>query len=145
MRYALLSGMPWAMSWCAVVPGARRRRTGGVGIGMAPCGRGSSSRASVYLLAFAVAAIGELVAKPARAAGVAVGVRRLGRRRRGALLRALTVVPGGLRLHGRLHGRGDLLVERPGMGLPLRLGLLQGALGLLLAGGEVGFAAVQDR
>src|SRR5215470_9630060 len=75
-------------------------------------------------LPFAVAAIGELVAKPAGAAGVAVvpahrdlvlgtparvvvvhagealGVRRLGRRRRGALRRALAVVPGGLRRHG---------------------------------------------
>src|SRR5262245_9770981 len=74
-----------------------------------------------YSLPFAVAAIGELVAKPAGAAGVAVvpahrglvlgtparvvvvrtgealGVRRLGRRRRGALLGVLTVVPGGLR------------------------------------------------
>src|SRR5262249_10012917 len=127
-----------------------------------------ASRAGVWLLAFAVAAIVELVANPAGAAGVAVvpahrdlvlgtparvvvvrageaiGCRRLGRRRRGALLRVLTVVPGGLRLHGRLDSRGDLLVERPGLGLTLLLGLLQGALGLLLAGGEVGFAAVQD-
>src|SRR5262249_11213132 len=126
------------------------------------------SRAGVSLFAFAVAAIGELVAKPAGAAGVAVvpahrdlvletparvvvvragealGVRRLGRRRRGALLRAWAVVPGGLRLHGGGHGRGDLLVERPGLGLTLLLGLLAGALGLLLTGGEVGFAAVQD-
>src|SRR5207248_9181687 len=119
------------------------------------------------LLAFAVTAIGELVAKPAGAAGVAlvpahrdlvlgtparvvvvrecgaICFRRLLRRRRGALLRVLTVVPGGLRLHGRLDGRGDLLVQRPGLGLTLLPGLLQGALGRLLAGGEVGFAAVQ--
>src|SRR5215467_3761673 len=119
-------------------------------------------------LAFAVATVSKLMAKPAGAAGVAVvpahrdlvretparvvvvrtgealGVRRLGRRRRGALLRALTVGPGGLRLQRRLDGRGDLLVERPGLGLTLLLGLLEGALGLLLAGGEVGFAAMQD-
>src|SRR5262249_61258492 len=69
-------------------------------------------------------------------AGEALGVRRLGRRRRGALLRAVAVVPGGLRLHGGRYGCGDLLVERPSLGLALLLGLLQGALGLLLAGGE---------
>src|SRR2546425_5884132 len=63
--------MPWAMSWCAVVPGARLRRTGGVCIGVAPWAR-CSSRAGVWLLAFAVAAIGELVAKPAGAAGVTI-------------------------------------------------------------------------
>src|SRR5712691_9632168 len=127
-----------------------------------------ASRAGVWLFAFAVAAIGELVAKPAGAAGVALmpahcelvrgtparvvvvragealGFRRLVRRRRGALLRAVAVVPGGLRLHGGGHGRGDLLVQRPDLGLTLLLGLLQGALGLLLAGGEVGFAAMQD-
>src|SRR4029450_8488950 len=121
-----------------------------------------------WLLAFAVAAIGELVAKPAGAAGIALvpaqrglvlgtparvvlvragealGVRRLGRRRRGMLLRAVAVVSGGLCPHGRLDGRGDLLVQRPGLGLTLHLGLLQDALGLLQAGGEVGFAAVQD-
>src|SRR5215475_7383545 len=34
--------MPWAMSWCAVVPGARRRRTGGVCIGVAPWEAGSA-------------------------------------------------------------------------------------------------------
>src|SRR5207249_11127267 len=28
--------MPWAMRWCAVVPGARLRRTGGVCIGVSP-------------------------------------------------------------------------------------------------------------
>src|SRR5262249_57510368 len=33
--------MPWAMSWCAVVPGARLRRTGGVCIGVSPYGRGA--------------------------------------------------------------------------------------------------------
>src|SRR5215468_1733401 len=127
-------------------------------------GEGGGPSPGSWLLAFAVAAIGELVAKPAGAAGVAVvpahrdlvlgtparvvvvragealGVRRLGRRCRGALLRVLTVVPGGLCLHGRLDGRGDLLVQRPGLGLTLLLVLLQGALGLLLAGGEVGFA-----
>src|SRR5712691_8252237 len=126
-----------------------------------------SSRAGVWLFAFAVAAIGELVAKPAGAAGVALvpahrdlvrgtparvvvvpegealGFRRLGRRR-GALLRALAVVPGGLRLQRRLHRRGDLLVERPGLHLLRLLGLLAAALGFLLAGGEIGFAAVQD-
>src|SRR5215468_6203989 len=114
-----------------------------------------------WLLAFAIRAIGELVAKPAGAAGVALvpahrdlvlgtparvvvvragealGVRRLGRRRRGALLRVLTVVAGGLRLHGGGHGCGDLLVERSGLGLALFLGLLAAALGLLLAGSEV--------
>src|SRR5215467_13314809 len=108
-----------------------------------------------------VAAIGELVAKPAGAAGVvlvpahrglvrgtparvvvvragkALCVWRLGRRCRGALLRVLTVVPGGLCLHGGCHGRGDLLVERPGLGLALLLDLLATVLGLLLAGGEV--------
>src|SRR5216684_8602412 len=91
-----------------------------------------SSRAGVSLFAFAIAAIGELVAKPAGAAGVAVVpahrdlvrgtparvvvvrageaicVRRLVRRRLGALLRAVAVVPRGLCLHGRLDGRGDL-------------------------------------
>src|SRR6266705_341889 len=89
-----------------------------------------ASRAGVWLLAFAVAAIGELVAKPAGAAGVAIvpahrdlvlgtparvvvvrtgealGFRRLGRRRRGALRRALAVVAGGLRLHGSRGRRG---------------------------------------
>src|SRR2546430_11599935 len=130
-------------------------------------GEGCGPSPSAWLLAFAVAPIGELVAKPAGAAGItlvpahrdlvlgtparivvvrageAICVRRLGRRRRGALLRALTIVPGGLRLHGGGHGRGDLLVERPGLGLALLLGLLQGALGLLLAGGGGGFAARQ--
>src|SRR5262249_46678557 len=110
-----------------------------------------ASRAGVSLFAFAIAAIGKLMAKPAGAAGIAVvpahrdlvletparvvvvragealGVRRLGRRR-GALLRAWAVVPGGLRLHGRLDGRGDLLVQRPGLGLPLLLGLLSDVL-----------------
>src|SRR5262245_2975065 len=119
-------------------------------------------------LPFAIAAIGELVAKPAGAAGVAVvpahrhlvrgtparvvvvragealGVRRLGRRRRGVLLRVVTIGPGGLRPHGRLDGRGDLLVQRPGLGLALLLGLLAAVLSLLLTGGQVGFAAVQD-
>src|SRR6266851_6897570 len=127
-----------------------------------------ASRAGVWLLAFAVAAIGELMAQPAGAAGIALvpahgdlmlgtparvvivrvgqalGFRRLGRRRRGALLRALAVGTGGLRLHGGGHGRGDLLVQRPGLGLALLLGLLTAALGLLLAGSEVGFAAVED-
>src|SRR5712691_6724474 len=131
-------------------------------------GEGCGPSPGSWLLAFAVAAIGELVAKPAGAAGVAVvpahrdlvrgtparvvvvragealGFRRLGRRRRGALLRAVAVVPGGLRLHSGLYGCGDLLVERPGLGLTLLLGLLAVALGLLLTGGEVGFAAVQD-
>src|SRR6266446_5405149 len=140
--------MPWAMSWCAVVPGARLRRTGDDCIGVAPWAR-CASRAGVWLPAFAVAAVGELVAKPAGAAGVAIVpahrdlvlgtparvvvvrageaicFRRLGRRRRGALLRALAVVPGGLRLQGGGYGRGDLLVERPGLGLTLLLGLLQ--------------------
>src|SRR5438128_5500507 len=84
-------------------------------------GEGGGPSPGSWLLAFAVAAIGELVAKPAGAAGIAVvpahrdlvrgtparvvvvragealGFRRLGRRRRGALLRVLTVVPGGLR------------------------------------------------
>src|SRR2546425_12867582 len=115
------------MSWCAVVPGGSARRTGGVCIGVAPWAR-CSSRASVWLLAFAVAAVGELVAKPAGAAGVALmpahrdlvlgtparvvvgrtgevlGFRRLVRRRRGAPLRALAVVAGGLRLHGSRDG-----------------------------------------
>jgi len=72
-----------------------------------------------------------------RASG-ALGVRRLGRRRRGARLRAVAVVTGGLRLHRGGHGRGDLLVQRPGLGLALLLSLLAAALGLLLAGGEVG-------
>ena len=76
-------------------------------------------------------------------AGGAIGFRRLGRRR-GALLRAVAVVPGGLRLHGGGHGRGDLLVERPGLGLALLLGLLAAALGLLLARGQVDFAAMQN-
>src|SRR2546428_1037954 len=71
----------------------------------------------------------------------AICFRRLVRRRRGALLRALAVVPGGLRLHGGRYGCGDLLVERPGLGLTLLLGLLAAALGLLLAGGGGGFAA----
>src|SRR5262249_60518657 len=35
--------MPWAMSWCAVVPGARLRRTGGVGIGVSPWEAGSAA------------------------------------------------------------------------------------------------------
>src|SRR5712691_3847837 len=127
-----------------------------------------ASRAGVWLFAFAVAAIGELVAKPAGAAGVALVpahrdlvrgtparvvvvpegealcFRRLGRRRRVAPLRALAVVAGGLRLHGSRDGRGDLLVEGPGLGLALLLSLLAAALGLLLTGGEVSFAAVQD-
>src|SRR5215831_14456116 len=104
-------------------------------------GEGCEPSPSSWLLAFAVAAIGELVAKPAGTAGVAVvpahrdlvrgtparvvvvpggealGVRRLGRRRRGALLGALPVVPGGLRLHDSGHGRGDLLVQRPDLDL----------------------------
>src|SRR5882672_12017915 len=95
-------------------------------------GEGGGPSPSVWLLAFAVAAIGELVTKPAGAAGVALvpahrdlvrgtparlvvvragealGFRRLGRRRRGVLLRAVAVVPGGLRLHGGGHGRGYL-------------------------------------
>src|SRR5262249_8588508 len=112
-------------------------------------------------LAFAVAAIGELVAKPAGAAGVAlvpahrdlvlvtparVGVIGGLQRWWGEWLpRAIPRgTRGGLGLHGGGHGGGDLLVERPGLGLTLLLGLLQGTLGLLLAGGEVGFAAVQD-
>src|SRR6266478_4607752 len=121
--------MPCAMSWCAVVPGARLRRSGGVCIGVAPWAR-CSSRAGVWLPAFAVAAVGELVAKPAGAAGVAImpphrdlvrgtparvlcvlggGERRV-RLRRGVL--ALAVGAGcRLRLHGRLHRRRDLLVK----------------------------------
>src|SRR2546426_11084452 len=121
--------IPCAMSWCAVVPGGSARRTGGVCIGVAPWAR-CSSRASVWLLAFAVAAIGELVAKPAGAAGVAlvpahrdlvlgtparilfmlrggergVFLRRGGRTRPIATRRRL-------RLHGRLYRRGDLLIE----------------------------------
>src|SRR5215510_2058310 len=87
-------------------------------------GEGGGPSPSAWLLAFAVAAIGELVAKPAGAAGVAlvpvhrdlvletparlVVVRagealcvwRLVRRRRGALLRAVVVVAEGLRPHG---------------------------------------------
>src|SRR5215831_19716897 len=35
--------MPWAMSWCAVVPGARLRRTGGVCIGVSPWEAGSAA------------------------------------------------------------------------------------------------------
>src|SRR5262252_6896502 len=35
--------MPWAISWCAVVPGARQRRTGGVGIGVSPWEAGSAA------------------------------------------------------------------------------------------------------
>src|SRR6266487_220330 len=121
-------------------------------------GEGGGPSPSAWLLAFAVAAIGELVAKPAGAAGIALvpahrdlvrgtpawvvvvrvgqalGFWRLGRR--GALLRAVAVGTGGLRLHGGRDGGGDLLVERPSLGLALRLGLL--------AGSEVGFAAVQD-
>src|SRR5262249_43305247 len=111
-------------------------------------GEGCGPSPSSWLLAFAVAAIGELVAKPAGAAGVAlvpahrdlmletparlvvvrageaIGFRRLGRRRCGALLRAVAVGTGGLCLHGGGHGRGDLLVQRPGLGLTLFLGLL---------------------
>src|SRR5712691_11248796 len=52
--------------------------------------------------------------------------------------------PVGLRLHGGRYGRGDLLVERPGLGLALLLGLLAAALSLLLAGGQVGFAGHHD-
>src|SRR4029453_14793058 len=87
-------------------------------------GEGGGPSPSSWLLAFAVAAIGELVAKPAGAAGIALvpghrglvlgpparlvvvragealGFRRLVRRRRGALLRAVVVVAGGLRPHG---------------------------------------------
>src|SRR5215470_16672195 len=116
-------------------------------------GEGCGPSPSSWLLAFAVAAIGELVAKPAGAAGVAVvpahrdlvletparivvvrageaiDFRRLVRRRRIAPRRALAVGTGGLRLHGGGHGRGDLLVERPGLGLALLLGLLAAALG----------------
>src|SRR5262249_13631128 len=116
-------------------------------------GEGCGPSPSSWLLAFAVAAIGELVAKPARATGVALvpahrdlvlgtparvvvgraggalGFQRLVRRRCGALLRILAVVAGGLRPHGGGHGRGNLLVQRPGLGLALLLGLLQDALG----------------
>src|SRR5215510_2501090 len=161
--------MPWAMSWRAVVPGCSRRRTDGDCIGVSPCRCGSCGRLLTVRearatgraqhprgasLTFAVAAIGELVAKPAGAAGVAlvpahrdlvfgtpaqVVVGRAGEalsfrrlvRRHGALLRALAVVTGGLRPHGRLDGRGNLLVQRPGLGLALLLGLLQSMLGLL--------------
>src|SRR5438874_3752955 len=80
-------------------------------------GEGCGPSPSAWLLAFAVAPIDELVAKPAGATGItlvpahrdlvlgtparivvvrageAICVRRLGRRRRGALLRALTIVP----------------------------------------------------
>src|SRR2546425_4401962 len=52
--------------------------------------------------------------------------------------------PVGLRLHGSRDGRGDLLVEGPGLGLALLLSLLAAALGRLLAGGEGGFTAGQD-
>ena len=47
-------------------------------------------------------------------------------------------------LHGGRDGRGDLLVQRPGLGLTLLLGLLAAALGLLLPGFQIGFTAVQD-
>ena len=81
---------------------------------------------------------GLVLGTPARVVVVrtdeALGVRRLGQRRCGALLRALAIVPGGLRLHGRLDGRGDLLVQRPGLGLTLLLDLLAAALSLLLPG-----------
>src|SRR5262249_39147722 len=113
--------------------------------------------------AFAIAAIGELMAKPAGAAGVAVVpahrdlvlgtparvlfVRRggaLGVRLRRGVLAGPIAAGRRLRLPGHPDRRGDLLVQRPGLGLTLLLGLLAGALGLLLTGGEVGFAAVQD-
>src|SRR5207249_4163244 len=143
--------MPWAMSWCAVVPGARLRRTGGVCIGVAPWAR-CSSRAGIGLLAFAVRAgtqpvrvpgaplvraplhLAAVDRTPARV-GVLGGLHLRGAGRWGVV---------GLRLQGGRDGRGDLLVQRPGLGLALLLGLLAAALGLLLAGGEVGFAAVQD-
>src|SRR3981081_1566751 len=121
------------------------------------CYKTMTSRSRTRPPAFAVTAIGELVAKPAGAAGVAVvpahrdlvlgtpawvvvvrvgqalGFWRLGRR--GGLLRAVAVCTGGLRLGVGRRGGGGALVERPSLGLALRLGLL--------AGSEVGFAAVQ--
>src|SRR2546429_1452396 len=114
-------------------------------------GEGGGPSPSAWLLAFAVAAIGELVAKPAGAAGIALvpahrdmvrgtparlvvvragealGFRRLGRRRRGALLRAVAVVAGGLRPHGGRYRRRDLVVQRPGLGLTPPPGLLAAA------------------
>src|SRR6266704_215379 len=111
------------MRWCAVVPGGSGTRTDSDCIGMSPWAR-CSSRASMRLLAFAVTAVGELVAEPAGAASVAVvpahgdlvlgtparvvcgrvgealGFWRLGRRRRIVPLRALAIGTGGLRLHG---------------------------------------------
>src|SRR5262245_39734044 len=92
-------------------------------------GEGCGPSPSAWLLAFAVAPIGELVAKPAGAAGVALvpahrdlvlgtpgGVGVVGRLQRwwgGWLPRAMPRgAPVGLRLHGGGHGRGDLLVQR---------------------------------
>src|SRR5262245_59073567 len=110
----------------------------------------AAPRRWLLALAFAVAAVSKLMAKPAGAAGVAVvpahrdlvletparlvlvrageaiDFRRLGRHRCGALLRAVAVMTGVLRPHGRLDGCGDLLVQRPGLDLSLLLGLLQG-------------------
>src|SRR6266446_5535125 len=121
--------MPCAMSWCAVVPGARLRRSGGVCIGVAPWAR-CSSRAGVWLPAFAVAAVGELVAPPAGAAGVAIVpphrdlvrgtparvlVVLRGGALRGCLRRGVLVLAVGAGCRLRLHGRSDrgrnLLVE----------------------------------
>src|SRR5215475_7883725 len=97
------------------------------------------------VIAFAVGAIGELVAKPAGAAGVAVVPAHrdlvLGTPARVVVVRAGEAL--GVRRLGRRR-RGALLVQRPGLGLTLLLGLLTAALGRLLTGGEVGFAAVQD-
>src|SRR5262249_56151439 len=120
-------------------------------------GEGCGPSPSAWLLAFAVAPIGELVAKPAGAAGVALVpahgdlvlgtptrvlfVRRSGalvvRLRRGVL--AGPIAAGRrLGLHGGGHGRGDLLVEGPGRGRPLLPGPAQGWLARLLAGGRGG-------
>src|SRR5712691_9911764 len=81
-----------------------------------------ASRAGVWLLAFAVAAIGELVAKPAGAAGVAIvpphrdlvlgtPARVLcvlgGGERRVCLRRGVLALAVGAGCRLRLHGRGD--------------------------------------
>jgi hypothetical protein len=58
------------------------------------------------------------------------------------LLRALAIGTGRrLRLHGRLHSGGDLLVQRPSLSLTLLLGLLTAVLGLVLPGFQSGFTA----
>ena len=95
-----------------------------------------SSRAGVWLLAFAVAAVGELVAKPAGAAGVAIvpphrdlvlgtparvlfvlrgGELRV-RLRRGGRLRAHCELAAVCACMAACDGRGDLLVEGAALG-----------------------------